>query len=226
MSQDDGHEWFDLDLAVMEDEAVVVLAKECEYGPARDELIVRYGPQTSRLIGWLAHCHGFSHSDGEDARQNAVFWVVEAINKYDTRQIGKPQGCSFRSFIHRVLVARFKDFAKHLRRVDRHYDRTARTEAHEPMPADADIAQDDPALVAEAQESMHRLQSTLRGLDGESLRLWGLLSEGHNLREIASQLGMSYDSAKRRRRKLIEQLKLRLSASCTSIDLAGKTASE
>jgi RNA polymerase sigma factor (sigma-70 family) len=225
MSQDEAHEWFDLDLAVMEDEAVVVLAKECEYGPARDELIVRYGPQTARLIGWLAHCHGFSHADGEDARQNSCFWIMEAINKYDTRQIGKPQGCSFRSFIHRVLVARFKDFAKHLRRVDRHYDRTARTEAEEPMPADSDIAQDDPALVAEAQESMHRLQSTLRGLDGESLRLWGLLAEGQNLREIASQLGMSYDSAKRRRRKLIEQLKLRLSAS-TSIGLAGKAASE
>ena len=33
---------FDLNLAVMEDEALVVLAKECEFGPARDELIVRY----------------------------------------------------------------------------------------------------------------------------------------------------------------------------------------
>jgi RNA polymerase sigma factor (sigma-70 family) len=216
MSQDDGQVWFDLDLAVMEDEAVVVLAKECEYGPARDELIVRYGPQTSRLIGWLAHCHGFSHADGEDARQNAVFWVVEAINKYDTRQIGKPQGCSFRSFIHRVLVARFKDFAKHLRRVDRHYDRTARAEAEEPTPDDSDIAQDDPALVAEAQESIHRLQTTLRGLDVESLRLWSLMAEGHNLRQIAGELGMSYDSAKRRRRKLIEQLKLRLNACSAS----------
>jgi RNA polymerase sigma factor (sigma-70 family) len=200
----------------MEDESVVVLAKECEYGPARDELIVRYGPQTSRLIGWLAHCHGFSHADGEDARQNAVFWVVEAINKYDTRQIGKPQGCSFRSFIHRVLVARFKDFAKHLRRVDRHYDRTARHESEEPLPADFDDTQDDPAFLAEAHESMHRLQSTLRGLDGESSRLWGLLAEGQNLREIAAQLGMSYDAAKRRRRKLIEQLKLRLNASVPS----------
>jgi RNA polymerase sigma factor (sigma-70 family) len=218
MSEVEGHVWYDLDLAVMEDEAVVVLAQECEYGPARDELIVRFGSQTGRLIGWLAHCHGFSHADGEDARQNAVFWIMEAINKYDTRQIGKPQGCSFRSFIHRVLVARFKDFAKHLRRVDRHYDRTPRIGTEEPLPADFDDSQDDPAVLAEAHESMHRLQATLRALDCDALRLWVLLAEGHNLREIAAQLGMSYDAAKRRRRKLIEQLKLRLNSSSASAD--------
>jgi RNA polymerase sigma factor (sigma-70 family) len=226
MSPDEAHVWFDLDLAVMEDEAVVVLAKECEYGPARDELIVRYGPQTSRLIGWLAHCQSFSHADGEDARQNAVFWIMEAINKYDTRQIGKPQGCSFRSFIHRVLVARFKDFAKHLRRVDRHYDRTPRSETEEPLPADFDDSQDDPAVLAETHESMHRLQATLRGLDCEAMRLWLLLAEGHSLREISAQLGMSYDAAKRRRRKLIEQLKLRLNASCTSAGLASEVVAD
>ena len=46
---------FDLDLAVMEDDALIVLAEECGYGPARDELIVRYDHQIDRLIGWLAY---------------------------------------------------------------------------------------------------------------------------------------------------------------------------
>ena len=118
MGQNEGQIWFDLNLAVMEDEALVVLAKECEFGPARDELIVRYGSQTERLVGWLGHSHCLSRADVEDARQSAVFWTIEAINKYDTKQIGKPKGCSFRSFFYRVLVARFKDFAKHLRRIE------------------------------------------------------------------------------------------------------------
>ncbi len=210
MPQGDDHVGFDLDLLVMEDEALIVLAKECEYEPARDELILRYGSQTERLIGWLGHSHGISHTDVEDARQNAVFWVVEAIKKYDTNQIGKPRGCSFRSFVYRVLVARFKDYAKHLRRVEHHYDRTARCGEDEAFASDIDCSLKNPATIVENRESMSRLHETLKDLDSESGRIWRLLAEGESLRQIAAQLGVSYDSAKRRRRKLIEHLKLRL----------------
>jgi RNA polymerase sigma factor (sigma-70 family) len=210
MPKDTGQMWFDLDLAVMEDEALVVLAKECEYGPARDELIVRYGSQTDRLIGWLSHSQGMSRSDAEDARQSAVFWAVEAIKKYDTNQIGKPGGCSFRSFVYRVLIARFKDFAKHLRRVECHYDRSTRSSDEESLVAECRRNPRDPASIAEARESIRRLHATLTSLDNESGRMWQLLSEGNNLRQIAANMGMSYDTAKRRRRKLIDHLKLQL----------------
>jgi RNA polymerase sigma factor (sigma-70 family) len=219
MPKDDRQAGFDLNLALMEDEALIVLAKECEYGPARDELIVRYGSQADRLIGWLAHSYGFGHTDVEDARQNAVFWMVEAIKKYDTRQIGKPQGCSFRSFVHRVVIARFKDFAKHLRRVEHHYDRTARCSDDEDFAEDTDGELKDPATIVEARESMTRLHETLTCLDSDSGHMWRLLAEGNSLRQIAVQIGVSYDSAKRRRRKLIDELKLRLNSSRKSVDL-------
>jgi RNA polymerase sigma factor (sigma-70 family) len=221
MPQNEGHLWFDLDLAVMEDDALVVLAKECEYGPARDELIVRYGGQTDRLIRWMAQPRGLSHADIEDARQSAVFWMVEAINKYDTDQIGKPQGCSFRSFVYRVVMARFKDFLKHFRRVECRYDRTAGSAGDEDFSADIDRKLNDPAAIAETLESMNRLRETLGCLDNESGKLWQLLADGINLRQIATELGVSYDSAKRRRRKLIGQLKLQLNPSRESADLAG-----
>ena len=204
--------WFDLDLAVMEDDALVVLAKECEYAPARDEMIVRYGSQTDRLVGWLARSYGLNQFDTEDARQCAVFWTVEAITKYDTNQIGKPRGCSFRSFIHRVVIARFKDFTKHLRRVENRYDRKARYSEEEGSTIDVDLKLKDPCSIAQARESMHRLHETLNQLDSEAGRLWQLMAEGNDLRQIAARLGVSYDSAKRRRRKLIEQLKLRLNS--------------
>jgi DNA-binding NarL/FixJ family response regulator len=51
------------------------------------------------------------------------------------------------------------------------------------------------------------LQQTLTSLDSESGRLWQMLASGTSLRQIASELKMSYDSAKRRRRKLLELLK-------------------
>jgi len=222
MPKNEGQVWFDLDLAVMDDEALVVLAQECEFGPARDELIVRFGSQTERLVRWLAHCQGYSHADVDDSRQNAVFWIVEAINKYDTNQIGRPQGCSFRSFAYRVVIARFKDFAKHLRRIEGHYDRTARCADEDTVIAESSGQPTDPATIAESQESMHRLQETLRTLNTDSGRLWQLLANGSSLRDIAKQLGVSYDSAKRRRRKLIEQLKLRLKSSRDSADFSSE----
>jgi RNA polymerase sigma factor (sigma-70 family) len=201
---------FDLNLALMEDEALIVLAKECEYAPARDELIVRYGSQSERVIAWLAYPQGFSRSDVEDARQNAVFWMVEAIKKYDLHQIGKPGGCSFRTFLHRVLIARFKDFAKHLRRVEGHYDRSTQCVSGSESLRDIDRKLKDPATIAETHESLSRLQAALRSLDPESHQLWQLLADGHSLREIAAQLDLSYDVVKRRRRKLLDHLKLRL----------------
>jgi RNA polymerase sigma factor (sigma-70 family) len=205
--------WFDLDLAVMDDEALVVLAKECEYGPARDELIIRYGSQTERLIRWMAQPHGFSHADVEDARQNAVFWMLEAVTKYNTDEIAKPHGCSFRSFVHRVLMARFKDFAKHLRRVERHYDRSADYVVDDAAAGRQTGELTDPASIAEIHELLARLHETLASLDTDNRQLWQMLADGVSLREVASELSISYDAVKRRRRKLLGQLKSRLNAS-------------
>jgi RNA polymerase sigma factor (sigma-70 family) len=208
---------FDLDLAVMEDEALIVLAEECEYGPARDELIVRYDAQIDRLIGWMARSYRLTQADLEDARQNAVFWVVEAITKYDTEQIGKVRGCSFRSFVHRVLMSRFKDFTKHLRRVECRYDRSSECAVEEFSETDANAEPEDPAEIVAEQESINRLQQTLSDLDSESGRLWQLLADGTSLRQIAATLDVSYDAIKRRRRKLIEQLKIRLNEAASGL---------
>ena len=53
MRQDDDRTYSCLDMALVDDEALIVLAHECEYSPARDEILLRYRPQTERLIQWL-----------------------------------------------------------------------------------------------------------------------------------------------------------------------------
>ena len=203
---DDG----ELDLAMMDDSVLVVLAQDCSYGAARDELILRYEGQRERLVSWLSRNTSFSATDVEDARQNSVFWTVEAIKKYDTEQVAKLQGCSFFTFLNRVLVCRFKDYAKHLRRRERHIDRTQGFAADEGFMPPVMRENYDPALLAESHESISRLHAAIAQLDSESCRMWELLSQGESLREIASELGISYDAAKRRRRKLINLLKKRL----------------
>ena len=147
-------------MALVDDEALVVLAKECEYGPARDEILLRYSPQTERLIQWLARTTEFGNADVEDARQNAVFWTVEAINKFDTDQSDRDRRCSFYSFLYRVLVARFKDFNKQIRRLDRRQKLTS-TDADSEDPL-ARLFRDptNPALIAETAEAVHRLAAS------------------------------------------------------------------
>ena len=67
-----------------------------------------------------------------------------------------------------------------------------------------------PAIIVETEETARWLQSAVAELDDECQQIWRRLCEGVNLREIAAELGMSYDAAKRRRRKLIEKLKFHL----------------
>lgn len=210
MEQDDNRTYNCLDMALVDDEALVVLAKECDYSPARDEILLRYSTQTERLIQWLARSTEFGSTDIEDARQNAVFWTVEAINKFDTDQIGRERRCSFYSFLYRVLVARFKDFSKQVRRLERR--RRLASDNTDENQSLSHIFRDptDPALVVEAEEAARWLQSAVAELDDECRQIWQRLCEGINLREIATEMGLSYDSAKRRRRKLIQKLKFHL----------------
>ena len=56
-------------------------------------------------------------------------------------------------------------------------------------------------------ELMARLQRELDRLGGRARELWDLLVRGMRLREIAAALDLSYDAAKRQRRKLIAHLR-------------------
>ncbi|MGL4512208.1 MAG: sigma-70 family RNA polymerase sigma factor [Lacipirellulaceae bacterium] len=210
MFHDEACEHPSLEMALIDDEALVVLARECDYGPARDEILVRYRPQTERLVNWLSRSTEFGATDVEDAHQNSVFWTVEAIGKFDTLQPDAARRCSFYSFLHRVVVARYKDFTKHLRRVERR--RVLSGDPLEPAPTSGDTTahSGDPAALAERAEASLLLKEALGKLDPECREIWERLCCGQGLREIAGELGLSYDAAKRRRRKLIGELKLLL----------------
>jgi hypothetical protein len=108
---------YDLDMTRLEDEQLVVLAGECGHRPARDELIRRSLPLAGRLIRRHASHSGLQEADHQDARQDAVLWIVEAIRRYRAEEHVKPRGCRFRSFLHRVVRARFIDLLRHRSRL-------------------------------------------------------------------------------------------------------------
>ena len=202
---------YDLDLSRMGDEALVILAQECAFRPATDEVLRRYYEPMSQLIAWKARFPWLA-ADLPDAQQNGVFAILEAIAGYDTLEATKPRGCRFRTFLGRVVLARFGDFVRQLRRLRRHYGRLH--EAGEKLAACRGRCPGsrggDPVEALARWEAMARLQHALEGLDEELRRLWRELASGKKLRQIAREQGVSYDRVKRQRRRLLGQLAAQL----------------
>jgi RNA polymerase sigma factor (sigma-70 family) len=202
---------YDLDMTQVGDEELVVLAKECGFRPARDELILRFRDRSNRLIWQGAGFRRVPTIDVEDAQQDAVFWVIEAIEHYDTSQIGVRDGCSFRTFLFRVLTARLQDFLKHLWRVQaRHLPLTQANLAISCLRSAGRREEYSPATLAEKHETALRLQQALASLDSTARHLWAMMAFGMRLRTIAAQLDISYEAAKYQKRNLLAALRVRL----------------
>ena len=213
------HPWYDLDMAGLEDEQLVVLVQECGHVPARDELISRYNGMKNRLIHRRAARSGLQEADRMDAGQDAVLWILEAIREYNTWQQVMPRGCRFRTFLYRVLLSRFIDLLRRRRRRQARlrlggYTFGSLTSPPAPRREGSPVGRErwggEPQRGVERVELMARLQQELDRLGGRARELWDLLVRGMRLREIAATLDLSYDAVKRRRRELLAHLRARL----------------
>jgi RNA polymerase sigma factor (sigma-70 family) len=200
---------------VLEDEQLVVLVQECGYVPARDELISRCNELKDRLIHRRAARSGLQEADRMDAQQDAVLWVLEAIRDYNTAQQLRPCGCRFRTFLYHVLLSRFNDLLRRQRRRQARlrlggYTFGSLSSPPAPQragsPAGPESWGGEPHRGMERDELMAPLHQELDRVGGLARALWDLLVSGMRLREIAAALALSYDAAKRQRRKLIAHL--------------------
>jgi RNA polymerase sigma factor (sigma-70 family) len=201
-------------MTTLEDEQLVVLAMECDYRPARNELIRRYLPLNERLLQRRTAHATLQEADYDDARQDAILWIVEAIRRYRSDEQLKPGGCHFRSFVYRVLSDRHVDFLRRRQRLRSHFplevDVSSRHlrfvyGAGTQDPAGGEGA--DPLHAEEERELRSRLREELGLLGNAARRLWDLMAEGVPLRTIAVDLNVSYDQVKRARRRLLAHLR-------------------
>jgi len=204
---------YDLDLSRIGDEELVVLAKECDYQPAAHALIARHHPWVNRLIACNAGPTGLGAADLEDAEQEAVFWMLEGIARYNTLELARPKRRRFRTYLYRLVRYRFIDFVRPIRRRERHFVCRVRLslERHFAIRRFSSRrygrpGRDNPASALEREEDQMRLQRALDRLDEEARRLWERLASGMRLRDIARRQGISYPQAKRQRRKLLAKL--------------------
>jgi RNA polymerase sigma factor (sigma-70 family) len=199
----------------MEDEQLVVLAQECGCRPARDELIRRNTALKEGIVRRFAACAGLQEADCLDALQDAVLWIMEAIRQYRRSELVRPQGCRFRTFLYRVLTSRLVDFIRHCRRLRSHFSLAGGAVAGLRAPGRLHDAEDpgldgpgsNPLRSAEEGELRACLHRELGRLGEDDRELWDLLAAGTPLRKVAAALGISYDAAKRRRRKLLAWLR-------------------
>jgi RNA polymerase sigma factor (sigma-70 family) len=207
-----------LDLTKLETGALVVLAKECEFKLAADEIVVRLRERTNRQIAGLARALRWNADDVEDAQQEAYCWLAEAIRTYDTREVGKLGGCNFETFAYQVVERRFLDFARHVGRLENHFDHSM------PPFSGIDVSDDgpvrtcarigkcsDPASIAEWDEFKAALNQVLAELDDLARRIWEMhILGGMSLHEVADELATSYDSVRHRWQAAAAHVKVRM----------------
>jgi RNA polymerase sigma factor (sigma-70 family) len=205
-----------LDMTIMEDEPLVILATECDFQPAQDELIRRYLPLKEQLVRRHIALTALQQADHDDAQQDAILWILEAIRRYRIDEHIKPGGCHFRSFLQRVLDARCIDFLRRLQRFRNHFPltigalsapSTSSHGQHHPHHGATPLERAEEVQGAQEQELRAQLLQHLDHLDGRARQLWDLLAQGMPLRRIAVVLNLSYDTAKRQRRKLLANLR-------------------
>jgi RNA polymerase sigma factor (sigma-70 family) len=194
------------------------MAQECGFRPAANELVLRYHQLMGRLIAYKARQTYLTENDIEDAKQNAVFALFEAIAGYNTLEMVKPGGCRFRSYGRLVTMRRFWDFVKQIHRLQKRYHCSARADgnaAAEPNEGGrGNYASNllhqrinDPGDAAARQEVLEKLSQVLERLEEQERALWQELLAGKKLRQIACELGICYDAVRRQRRKLLAHLR-------------------
>jgi RNA polymerase sigma factor (sigma-70 family) len=191
---------YDLDLSKMDIDALVTLALEVRYPPARQELVRRSEDWKDNHIGILASHTPLSPEDSADARQQGVLWVEETLRTYALAEMDRPHGCHIRAWLEQVVTHRFADFLRAWRRNEKHLDRSRTAadtldSAGNPLPLSKDggtsgSGVSEPEAVARRHEWDARLAQALAELDPQLRRVWSLMCDGKCLPEVGEALGI------------------------------------
>jgi hypothetical protein len=203
-------------LSGLEDEALVTLAQGGSL-PAEHVLVLRYLRLTHRLVAWLARRCGLSAEDTADAKQEAVsFWVRKAIHAYDLRRSAGEGACHFRTLHHRVVVARFRNYTRDLKRRAAHHTAGGVPEECPSAHRERRVVfgrwegVDDPAEAAEWRELRSLFDCAVADLPEPARQLWEWVSAGRSLRRWARRAGLDYKRVQRSWRKVVRLVMARV----------------
>jgi RNA polymerase sigma factor (sigma-70 family) len=185
-----------LELTDTADEVLVLFAA-AGFSEARSALIERYHPLCSRWLSLDKPRLHLSATDRDDLQQDLVFWIDEAVRRFDMEQLSKPNGCGFRTFLRQVFRRRLADRARASRRLLRRFGNSSNDCLESQLAAASEKSHGDAAATLSRDEMLERVAKAVARLDGSArLSCAGFLA-GKKLRLIAKELGVCYETAKR-----------------------------
>lgn len=198
-------------LAELDDNTLIVLVAGAPgQHPAATVLLLRHLDWMRQRIAIDGTKLGLSRLDIEDAQQCLLHDIVPcAIASFRPSEPESGRGQRFQTFLQQVLRGRLLNFARHIRRVERHFDRSvdvytvfesglAKDRRHEWL--------GDPGRSAELREFRASLELNLQQLRASERLLWQLAVCHCPVAEIARELKVQYQTAKRRRQRLLVKL--------------------
>ena len=165
----------------------------------------------------LARRYNRSPEDVEDAQQEAIVWLVEAIGKY--RFVGDARATHhIKGFLRTVVASRVSNFARAKRnigneRLTREGDRLIYELRLSPR--SICIAENDhPATIVEQRDLREFVRSVVAQLDEATQHLYEHLVNGASTHEAAAQMNLSYHQARRRGLRLRQHLERVVTPAC------------
>jgi RNA polymerase sigma factor (sigma-70 family) len=189
------------------DDGPIRLPHQAGFPAAAGSLLPRHFQWVRRIIAKEARIIGLARADTEDAQQEGMFAFWHAVAKFDAR--GRPAHSSFRTFLWVVVIARFRNYVRRLRRWEGHYDRTVRPENLEGASRNEQLwaeERENPVAQLTGQEFQGRLDQAINNLKPQARMMWDQLAKGQALRAVAAELQMSYDQGKRLRQRVLADL--------------------
>lgn len=145
-------------LNVVTFEEQVILAAQFGRAKATNYLLCKWEEPKNRFIGALARQYGLDQQDTADAKQEAVFWLIDVITKYKFDGPVSLRQQRLRAFLKITLKRRLMNFLRGVQRKNRRiivgsnqHDPAARPIVQLQIARSASL---DPALTDENSESI------------------------------------------------------------------------
>jgi len=189
----------------------VILAAQFGRTRAISFLLSRWEYPKNKLVTALAQRYGLSEHDAADARQEAVFWLLDAIKKYRFEGPRQLRDYRLKAFLRVMLKRHVANFSRGIRRRKL---RLATAFANPNGGWHQVVALQsanrsrllDPAEQCEEADAREATRRAIWELGDDAGRLYDALDSGCSLHEAAQQLQKSYDQTRRLRKHLGQAL--------------------
>lgn len=188
----------------------VVLAAQFGRQRAIHYLLKKWEAPKNRLVTALAQQFGLREEDAADARQEAVFWIMDAIRNYKFTGPAQFRERRLKAFLRVVLRRRMLNFVRGVHRKSR----VAKACCDRKHPVGHAIVSLtlarrrllDPELLCANQELIETTQQRILVLGDQCGQLFEMLQTGVSMREVSEQLQISCHQLRKLRLQIEQAL--------------------